>query len=179
MIRKMIATGGVLLVTALAVPAGAQSYPPSDGDLTTSAVEAPKGDTVTIHGTGYAPFTIVTITVYDQDEFKVVTLGTVTTDAEGSFSFTARVPSTIKAGDAVLVAQGLASDGVSTRTLSADVTVAAATTGGGDDSGTGTLPRTGSNDDQLVRFGALSVLAGAGLVVVARRRRGAAAPVEA
>jgi LPXTG-motif cell wall-anchored protein len=113
---------------------------------------------------------------------QVVESSKVKADANGNFS----LPVTLnEAGTYQLTATGLAADGVTTRTVSSVVTVAAAATapvskgntGGTSTSTRGGLANTGI-DSAMFLWGAAGIGAlglGAGSIVVARRRTGAEA----
>jgi titin len=105
----------------------------SEGDI--SAAEP--GQELIMIGSGYAAFSSVTLTVYSDP----IVLGTVTTDAQGSFRHAVTVPEGL-IGEHSFVAAGVDPSG-NPRALRLDVTVAADSSdennGGGTD-----LPVTGA-----------------------------------
>jgi hypothetical protein len=144
--------------TSGVVPASSV-LPESDGDLTLppgakSSVAA--GKTITVSGSGYAPFSTVTVLIYSTPQI----LTTVVTDGTGSFSVEVTVPAGLAAGQHHLVAAGVDPSG-ELRYLTLPVTV----TGGG-----AALAYTGADVVVPAIGGLLAVLVGAGLLFVARRR---------
>ncbi|GIG53007.1 hypothetical protein Dsi01nite_110480 [Dactylosporangium siamense] len=85
------------------------------GDITT----AEPGEQIVVIGTGFAPYSTATITIYSSP----LTLGTVVTDGNGNFSKPVTVPSSLT-GSHTVIALGAAPDG-SVRTMALEVTVAA------------------------------------------------------
>ena len=65
------------------------------------------GKTVTVTGSGYAPFSTVTLAIYSTPQV----LTTVVTDASGNFTATVTVPAGLAAGSHTLVASGVDSSG--------------------------------------------------------------------
>jgi titin len=134
--------------------------PESDGDLvlppgTKASVAA--GKTITVSGSGYAPFSTVTVLIYSTPQI----LTTVVTDGTGSFSVEVTVPAGLAAGQHHLVAAGVDPSG-ELRYLTLPVTVT------GD--GGATLAYTGADVVVPAIGGLLAVLTGAALLLVARRR---------
>ncbi|WP_433040426.1 putative Ig domain-containing protein [Dactylosporangium sp. CS-033363] len=149
------------------------------GDIST----ATPGDEITVIGTGFAPHSTASVTVYSTPQ----PLGTVTTDGTGSFSLQITVPPSLEAGQHHVVAMGVAPDGT-TRAMKLSVAVSAATitdppmpavppvpavpatpampAGGG-----GTLPVTGRDVLQLALAALAGLVAGTMLVTVSRRGR--------
>lgn len=145
------------VIPSPAVPASVPTR--DDGDIVgpagpISSVTA--GQKLTLVGTGFAPNSTVQVTVFSSP----VSLGTVVTDATGSFSVEVTVPADLANGTHTLVATGIAPDG-STRNLVITVTVSG---------GVATLANTGFDVAVPLTGGALALLAGAGLLVGARRR---------
>jgi LPXTG-motif cell wall-anchored protein len=166
MIRKTLALSALLLGTIAAVaapPAGAGGGPSDYVNclVTVDPSTFEAGDTVTVTGTGLQPNFETII------EFNSVTVqvGTATTDATGAFEVQVTIPLDATDGAHTITAVCDAEGNIS----STDVTVSsvtAPTTPSG-----GPLPRTGSDTEPLLVVGALAVLVGIGLVLVARRRR--------
>lgn len=77
-----------LLTAAVAGPAAAQQYPPSEGALAISTSEAAPGEPVTLSGDGFAPGSDITITF----ESTPVVVGTTRADATGRFTTQVRIP---------------------------------------------------------------------------------------
>jgi hypothetical protein len=154
----------IVPVGPVPAPAG---VPASDGSLqaptaTTGGVVA--GEQVTFSGTGYAPFSVVTLLVYSEPQV----LGTVLTDAAGAFTATVTLPEGLAAGSHTLVAAGLDPSG-EMRYLTLPITVVTAT-----GATTGRLALTGV-DVQAPLAGGLAALGiGTALIVVSRRRRAGA-----
>ncbi len=139
------------------------SVPTSNGPLATqgfSTGSVTPGQTITVSGTGYAPFSTVTVLVYSTP----TVLGTAVADENGAFTFTGKLPAGLAAGSHTLVAAGVDANG-DPRYLTMAVTVAGSTTGSGG------LAYTGA-DVAVPAIGGLAALAiGGGLVVAGRRRR--------
>ncbi len=132
--------------------------------------EVAPGDKLAVIGTGFQPFSRAVVIIYSEPQV----LGTVTTDADGSFRLEVEVPAGLEAGEHSLVASGVAPDG-SSRFLRMDVTVdpapvptaapAPAIGAGGGLAFTGSAPLVPA----LAGVGAL--LAGGLLLLVDRRHR--------
>ena len=130
-----------------------------DGDITGPAgaiSSLSAGRKATLQGSGYAPNSTVQLTVFSSP----VSLGTVVTDQNGAFSVEVTIPANLANGTHHLVATGIAPDGT-TRNLVITVTVSG---------GVATLATTGFDAVPVALGGGLFLLAGAGLVVGARRR---------
>ena len=141
----------VFLGCALA-PAASAQYPPTAGNGRVTRSTVGPGGCVTFSGDGFAPNTEVTVTD------NQTTVGTVTTSLTGTFSF--EVCPTVL-GVHILRGTGQTPTGA-TRVVVAQVRVL------------GSLASTGTatNDTrQTVAVGAALIVAGAGAVVMARRRR--------
>ncbi|WP_091768098.1 fibronectin type III domain-containing protein [Blastococcus aurantiacus] len=133
------------------------TVPTSDGPLTNagSSTSLDPGQSITISGTGYMPFSTVTVVVYSSP----TVLGTAEADENGAFTFTGTLPEGLAAGSHTLVAAGVDADG-NPYHLTQAITVAG---------GTG-LPNTGASVT-LPALGGLTALAmGGGLLFAARRR---------
>jgi LPXTG-motif cell wall-anchored protein len=155
-------------VTSGVVPASSV-LPESDGELvlpsgTKASVAA--GKTMTVSGSGYAPFSTVTVLVYSEPHI----LTTVVTDGTGAFSVEVTVPAGLPAGQHHVVAAGVDPSG-ELRYLTLPVTVTGGDGNGAAGGGGGaTLAYTGADVVVPAIGGLLAVLVGAGLLFVARRR---------
>lgn len=154
----------IVAALALATPsAHAQDYP-GGATFATSDSNPVCGTSINLTGEGFAPSTEVTLTVGGQ------TIGTVTTDASGNFTFPWTVPCS-QIGSITVVA----SDGTTTlntalnvRSATTTTTTRPATPGG--TSGGSSLPRTGSDSSMFIRVGVLLLTVG-GLLVLGSRKR--------
>jgi hypothetical protein len=135
------------------------TVPTSDGALTAPGASGgvAQGGKIKVTGTGYAPNTLVTVLIYSEPQV----LGSTWTDGTGSFSVEVTVPAGLAAGNHTLVAAGVDPNG-EMRYLTLPVTVT------GD--GGAQLAYTGADVVLPTIGGLLAVLAGAGLLLVARRR---------
>ncbi|MGK5678107.1 hypothetical protein [Actinoplanes sp. URMC 104] len=127
----------------------------SEGDISTAV----PGEELVMIGSGYAPYSSVTLTVYS----KPTVLGTVTTDGDGSFRQAVTVPPGLT-GSHSFVAAGVDPSG-NPRALRLDVTVAAKSS---DDGGSGTLPITGGAAIWLFLVGFVCATAGVAMRLVRR-----------
>jgi len=154
---RMLAITLVAVVACLipASVAGAAGGYPDTPTLVIDQTVVPPCTTLMLTGTGFLPNTLVTISANG----KVV--GTVMSDAKGSFTFPYPVPCDAVAGQIIFHA----TDGTNDLEVDAQVIVQTSTT-------TGTLPRTGSSDTtlRLVQGSVLLITMG-GLLVLATRRR--------
>jgi LPXTG-motif cell wall-anchored protein len=148
----------MLTVGKIAPPA---SVPTADGPLaapsgTGATGSVVKGQKVTLHGTGYAPNSLVSVLVYSTPQV----LTTVMTDSSGSFTVEVTVPAGLPDGRHTLVAAGADPSG-NVRYLTLPITVTA---------GSAELAYTGASimTPALLGLGALAL--GGGLLVVSRRR---------
>jgi hypothetical protein len=154
--RKTIAT-----TTATATAPAVSPTPPTtdlvltttDGDIST----AKPGQRIVFVGSGFAPFSTVTITIYSAP----TVLGTAITSATGAFSQAITVPANLAAGTHTIVAQGVSPDG-DPRAMALTITVPA--TGG-------TLPLTGPNPLTLLLAGMAALLAGGALLLATPGRK--------
>jgi LPXTG-motif cell wall-anchored protein len=165
MIRKTLALAALLLgliASAGAGPAAAGGGPSDYANcvVTVDPSSFEAGDSVSVRGTGFEP-NFETIILFDE----AVQLGTVTTDAAGSFEVQVTIPADATDGPHTISAVCDTDGNIS----SSDVTVSSitATTAPGG----GPLPRTGNDSQPLVVAGALAVLVGIAFVLIARRRR--------
>jgi hypothetical protein len=108
--------GTALLATAAALPV---SLPTSAGALTVSSATVHPGGTVTVTGSGFAPFTGVSLGLYA----GLVSLGTVNTDATGGFSQVVTIPLTVAVGAKTVVAGGLPTTGTTVKYRTVAITV--------------------------------------------------------
>jgi len=146
-------------------PEAPATVPTKNGDLTlpagaTSTV-AP-GKTMTVNGSGYAPYSTVTLAIYSTPQV----LTTVVADASGNFTATVTVPAALEAGNHTLVASGVDSAG-NVRYVNLAVTVSS--------SGKATLAYTGADIALPSIVGLLAVSLGGGLILVRRRATRSAA----
>lgn len=169
----------VLALVAFAPAASAQTYT-GQATVTVSDLVASPGEPITVVASGYAAGATVTFTLNSDP----IHLGTATADAQGTARLTFTIPTGVPAGDHTLVASGLDASG-NVLTLSTRLTVMAAGgnsggtggtggtgsgSGSGSGSSSGSLPRTGSDNTNLVRAGALLIAAGGAAVLVTRKR---------
>ncbi|MEU4240738.1 hypothetical protein [Actinoplanes sp. NPDC026619] len=134
--------------TALIVPASA---PDTDLPLEMpggAVSSAAPGSSLTMSGSGYAPFSEVTLAVYSTPRV----LGKVTADSEGAFETSIAVPDDLTLGTHSFVAAGVDENG-EFRALRLDLTVAASS----DD---GLLPVTGAAVLWVIVAGFASVVTG-------------------
>jgi hypothetical protein len=124
-----------------------------DGPISSAA----PGQTLVVKGSGYAPYSSVTITIYSSPQV----LATVQADAAGAFEQSVTVPAGLPAGTHSFVAAGVDANGKA-RALRLDVTVAT-TSGGG-------LPITGPAVIALFACGLVLIVAGSAMRVAARRQ---------
>jgi LPXTG-motif cell wall-anchored protein len=149
--RSLAALGLALAALVLFAPVASAQYV-DDGSLVTDDPNPDVGDSITITGTGCGePGVDVTVSI--SQGANTVVLGTVTTGPDGTYTFTATVPSSFSNGTAVI------SD---TCGASLTITIGAV-------SGT-SLPRTGSETGTMWRVAVALVAAGGVLVLGARKR---------
>lgn len=153
-------------VEAPEIPAAAPETPLT---LTTDKgriTEAAPGEEITVIGTGFLPFSTVTIVIHSTP----TTLGSVTTDADGNFSETVVVPAGLEVGEHSLVAYGVDPDG-NPHLLRMDVMVAAAEASA--PAPDEQLPNTGLDMQPLTYVAVASGLLAVGffLILTGHRRR--------
>ncbi|MCW2581653.1 MAG: hypothetical protein JWQ53_443 [Klenkia sp.] len=152
------------LTPVIAAPAIPSAVPTEDdGDIAGPAgpiTSVTAGQKLTLQGAGFAPNSTVQLTLFSAP----VSLGTVVTDENGSFSVEVTLPANLTNGTHTLVATGINPDGT-TRNLVITVTVS-----GGVVTDAATLANTGFDTAVPLTGGALALLAGAGMLVGARRR---------
>jgi titin len=116
------------------------------------------GQTLVVKGSGYAPYSSVTITVYSSPQV----LASVQADGTGSFEEAVTVPAGLPAGDHSFVAAGVDENG-KPRALRLDLTVAAKGGRGG-----GRLPVTGPAVIWLIVGGLALTMVGIAMRTVRR-----------
>jgi titin len=144
---------------ALSAPAGATTPEP--------------GETITVSGTGFAPNSRVDLVIYSSPQ----SLGTATTEEDGSFSKAVVIPSNLS-GSHTVTSFGVDSDG-DPRILALGITLAAVTQADADDDSAdadgadsaGGLAVTGAPTVTLLLTGVLLVAAGVSTRMAGRRRR--------
>ncbi|AGL16845.1 fibronectin type III domain-containing protein [Actinoplanes sp. N902-109] len=162
-------------VVPAAPPASAPSLTTSRGDITT----AEPGARLALIGSGFAAHSTVTLVLYSTPR----SLGTVVTDAAGTFSKTVTVPADLPAGRHTFLATGVDPAGRSfSRTLTVTVKAASAAPSpaspapapssttvdhGGDD--LLGMPKTGANIALVAATGLLLIGAGVALLLIRRR----------
>jgi hypothetical protein len=155
---RIFAETPTAIVPASAIPA---TLPKADGVLTSSAADGKvvAGTPVTMSGKGFLPGSTVELIAYSTP----VKLGEAVVLADGSFSVTVTLPTSLTDGVHNLVGTGVDPDG-NVRTLVVEVTVSG---------GTAVLANTGFSALPVLGAGGLALLAGGGLLVAARRRTAA------
>jgi hypothetical protein len=151
------------LAAALAVLVGpavaqAQPYPPVGEELTVSDSRVVRGQSITISGGGADPFAAVKLYLNSTP----VLLGSTTADADGDFSATVTIPSSVAAGVHTLTA---VSNGEVLASLQLVVAGGAGSSSGGD------LPFTGSTTLPGIGIGVGLIALGSSLLLLSRRRR--------
>jgi titin len=137
-----------------AVPASSGPLAVPSGPGATGSVV--KGQKVTLHGTGYAPNSLISVIVYSTPQV----LTTVTTDSSGSFTVQVTVPAGLPDGHHTLVAAGADPSG-HMRYLTLPITVTA---------GSAELAYTGASVLTPALAGLGALVLGGGLLMVSRRR---------
>ena len=130
-----------------------------EGDISS----AEPGQELVVIGSGYAPFSNVTITVYSEPHV----LATVTADENGAFRQAVTIPPNLSMGTHSFVAAGVDPSG-KFRALRLDVTVAPTA----DSTGSGSLPVTGPALLWLIVSGFTITLTGFVAVRIGVARRG-------
>jgi hypothetical protein len=166
MVRRVIGVMGVLFLVAagtaaLAVPAGAVSYPPTSCSLQlASGATATAGGSLGVTGTGFTPNGVVTLSVNGEK------VGTATASNTGTINTTITIPANAKSPITV----GATPPGCS---VTVALSAAAVTTPAQP------LAFTGSNSEPIVIAGIVALALGVVLVYGARRRSGTRAAAEA
>jgi hypothetical protein len=150
-------------------------------DITITPSKVAPGGTIQVTSKGWMPDDNVTAVIHSDP----VNLGTVQASAVGALSGSFTVPSSMALGAHTFELSGIGADGED-RVVTASLTVAAETSGGGSSTGGGStssgsdaggavqgsaLSRTGFNLQPFASLAAVSLLIGAVLVAAARRRR--------
>lgn len=151
-------SGLLVLVVGATFAAAQSSEPVSTGPLTAPEASGgvSAGDVIVVSGAGFSPGGSIDITI----ESTPILLKTVAADATGAFTTTVTIPSGLAPGGHTLKATGPDPAG-GLRVLSIAVTAA----GPG-----GTLVRTGNEVVPLAAVGVAAVAAGAGTLLLRRRR---------
>jgi LPXTG-motif cell wall-anchored protein len=161
------------------------TYPPVTTPPTTQIVIIPRGgddniieagEPVQFVSDGYAPGTVVTLTILidlNHDGVLEEVVLTATADENGEAVFDWQIPAGVDSGDYNVEFEGLDGETGEVRTSRGSIHIEAlGAFVPGDGSGGGPLPYTGSNSATLVRIAVVLLLAG-GISVVAVRRRNA------
>ncbi len=146
-------------VTAATPPAGNTSLKKADGSAITNVTA---GQTMTLRGEGYLPFSTVALYVYSTPTF----LGNVTADKDGRFTVDVTIPASLANGEHSLVASGVDFNG-NAYVMRSDFTVGAA------GAQQAKLPFTGASVALPLLGGLVATGVGGGLLVAARRRSNA------
>jgi hypothetical protein len=180
-----IAVVGAVGLTAgfMAVPAGAEGYPPAESGIAVGCTTPAPGETVTVTASGFTPGADVTV-ILDPGP---ASLGRGAADGEGAFTLDATIPDDTQPGNHTITAAGQSPDGL--RSLTARVNVTAegceaagaptpAPAGGApapssdDSGGGGGLAFTGSGLTMLLLQVALALAAvGGAFMALSKRRR--------
>ncbi|MGH3494920.1 MAG: hypothetical protein ACRDQ1_17025 [Sciscionella sp.] len=155
---------GLLALTAGHNRASAGPYPPGSGcAISTSDQSVQPGDTITVNGSGFPANTSVALTVHSTP----MSLGSIHTDANGSFSDTVTIPSSLVGSNHKIVAASASTtcsfDPFGTQQVAAAQS-SKATSGVGGLATTGFAALTAS-------VIAVALLAGGGLLLLLGRRR--------
>jgi LPXTG-motif cell wall-anchored protein len=159
MLRKIL-LGATMLVLLFAAPAAAQ-YP----DIVVNPGTVEVGGQATVSGQGCAPNIAVTISLTPQGGGAPIEVGSGMTDADGNFTVTFTVPAGTDPG--VYIVSASCGSLVRDTTITVAPAAVTPTTPG---TGTGNLPRTGTDLKPLGLIGA-ALLGGGGLVLLASRKR--------
>lgn len=172
---KRLFAAVALTMLALAVPAGAQQYPPAVNSLTVSDTTPSPGQTITIVGRTFAQGATVEVTLTSDP----VVLGSAQADADGVAALEATIPADTRLGTHTISAKG-ASPAGDELLLSVEIEVVpAGAAGAGAGAGqppAGDLPRTGDDSSlPLAKLGLGLAAVGGVITAVAAKRRKAAA----
>lgn len=97
----LVAVAGLIGLLSWHSSASADPYPPSSGcSISVSDTTVTAGETVSVTGSGFPANTTVTLTLHSTP----AALGTVRTDANGSFRDSVTIPASASAGDHTIVA---------------------------------------------------------------------------
>jgi LPXTG-motif cell wall-anchored protein len=170
--------------TTTAPPTTSTTAPAAEApSLTITPAEAAPGETLVFRGAGFAPDSLIVTWIGIPELPKAVLVDVdLVTDANGGFSFPVPLPDDAEPGVYVVVVEGEALDGEIVE-LQASFTVTGTSAGGGGVPGSvtpttvavartvATLPRTGADGTTVSGLAAVGMLvAGAGMVLAARRR---------
>lgn len=168
---------GSLGAVSLPAPAGAQSlataYTPTCTNLTVSLTIVTRNVKIVITGCAFRPLSVVIIIFHSAP----VTLGTVTTDANGNFTASVTIPASASLGAHVIEASGTGANGqplVETAPITVVSSAPVNTINQSPQSqptSTGSqLPFTGADIALTAGTGGLLVVGGAAAIVATRRR---------
>lgn len=143
-------------------PAETGGYAPDECSATVSDSEVESDGTVIVSGTGFMPGSEVELVLRSDP----ISLGSVTTDADGSFTKRVRIPASASPGRHTITATGVDRSGAP-RVLSVVVTVVRTA----DATPSAAPPRTGADPAPWVVGGVALLVAGGGGLILARRRR--------
>jgi LPXTG-motif cell wall-anchored protein len=187
--RRTLIALGVAASLAFAAPVSAQTGPyGSPGNPVISNPTPALGSTIVVRGTGYRPFVPVQMVLTIQGLGAAVANGTVlatgTSDANGNVELSVVLPDSVAPGGAVFSLVGTGANGselaqsvnlnVNGAAQVPGTTVPGAATPAPSQPSSGTLPFTGGESLPIAQVGGALLLAGAGAVVVSRRRSTAA-----
>jgi protein-tyrosine phosphatase len=180
MVKRAIALAAILaaaMVTAMAVPAAAQQYPPDTNIITASATCPTPGETLTVQAQTFAAGSTVTIGLASTP----TVLGTTTANSDGVATLEVTIPDGAAAGAHTLTASGPSAGGVDlTAALDLQTAISVCSNSNSpEDNSSGTLPRTGGDSSvPLAKIGVGLAAAGGLITALAaahRRRRTAGA----
>jgi len=164
-ITMAVAMLAAVTFVVIAPSAGATPYP-AGCTIQISNVTAIPGEQLTVTASGYPAGAVVTFVLHSTP----VTLGTSLADSSGVASLVFNLPAGTVPGVHVITASGAPAGDcdplVSTRLVVDAATVGTATAA----TGSGTLPRTGTNSAELLQL-ALVLIALGGIITLATRKR--------
>jgi len=159
----------VTFVTVAPASVASASPYPHNCDIKLSQVTAVPGDQLSVTASGYDPGAVVTFTLHSNP----VVLGTATADASGDATLVFTLPPGTTPGLHTITATAVPEGDCDPAVVSTDLQVDAATVTSASPAtttGSGTLPRTGSNVAELLQL-ALVLIAAGGLITLATRKR--------
>lgn len=162
--RRIFFFAGLVAAISLLCSGPAFAYGPNAPSVTTNTSSVTPGGTLVVTGTGFEPNSLITLVLHSDP----VTLGTVTANANGSFTDEVTVPSDTPPGDHTIIASDTYGD-----TASTEIVVTAAVTGANSttSSGGSGLAFTGADIAALTSVGAVALALGGMLVLATRKRR--------
>jgi hypothetical protein len=171
MVRKIVRIAAILAACAVGVmwASPAFAYGPIAPAISTNVTTVGPDGSLIVSGQGYQPGESVTLVLFSTP----VTLGTVPTDSQGSFSVPETLPAGTALGNHTIVGTGNTS-GLSATTSIVVVAAGTATASSASSSGSstsGSLAFTGADIAALAGVGAISLALGGMLVFAGRRRR--------